>query len=339
MEGSHIDSLAEILLSRPVHMSRSSKDKKRVLSIQSHVVYGYVGNKAAVFPLQLLGFDVDVVNSVHFSNHTGHPGGVEGDVLNGHQLRSVLNGLKRNDLLDDIGHLLTGYIGSESFLRAVIDVLQTLRSRDGPNKRMRYVCDPVLGDSGKFYVPPELVLIYREEVIPFADVVTPNQFEVEKLTGISVESIGDAKRACKALHDLGPELVFITSMVLAEEQRDRRKEGENSIAIIASRRSKQEVGASGNCSEDEIWRIDSPIVPGCFTGTGDLCAALLLGHTARDSGNLQSSLEKVIGTMMSVIKRTAELSGDSVASRELKLIQSKVDIEHPPSLFKAKRIS
>ncbi|KAI2504631.1 Phosphomethylpyrimidine kinase [Fragilaria crotonensis] len=134
----------------------------RVLSIQSHVVSGYVGNKAAVFPLQLLGFDVDVVNSVHFSNHTGYPGGWTGEVLNGDQLRSILAGLDKNGLLHDVAHLLTGYIGSESFLTAVLEVLTTLRQHG----KVRFVCDPVLGDAGQFYVPQELVQVYREKVIP-----------------------------------------------------------------------------------------------------------------------------------------------------------------------------
>ncbi len=99
----------------------------RVLSIQSHVVHGYVGNKAAVFPLQLLGFDVDVINSVQFSNHTGYDKKWEGDVLNGDQLGLLMDGLERNDLLRHTGNLLTGYIGSESFLRAVMNVLSKLK--------------------------------------------------------------------------------------------------------------------------------------------------------------------------------------------------------------------
>ena len=78
-----------------------------------------MGNKSAVFPLQLLGFDVDVVNSVHFSNHTGYPNGFKGDILKGNQLKEILCGLEANDLLRDIGYVLTGYIGSQSFLEAV----------------------------------------------------------------------------------------------------------------------------------------------------------------------------------------------------------------------------
>jgi len=307
--------------------------RHRVLSIQSHVVHGYVGNKAAVFPLQLLGFDVDIVNSVHFSNHTGYPNGFEGDVLDGDQLKTILEGLKRNGLLENVGHVLTGYIGKETFLRGVIDVLQTLRNLSTEGKRVRYVCDPVLGDSGKFYVPQSLVAIYRDEVIPLADVVTPNQFEVEQLTGISVCNMEAAKRACRILHDMGPELVVITSLVFKDEG-DLVK-GDKTITILASSRVKSETGGY----DDELWSIDSPILPGRFTGTGDLCAALLLGWTAREPNNLPLVMQKVISTMYSVIKTTWEQSKSlNEKNNELRLIQSKKAIEEPPSLFEAQRI-
>lgn len=264
-----------------------------------------------------MGFDVDVVNSVHFSNHTGYSGGFEGDVLQGDQLRKILQGLERNGLLANAGHLLTGYIGSESFLRAVLDVLKALRSV----RTVRFVCDPVLGDAGEFYVPTELVKVYRDQVIPLADVVTPNQFEVEQLTGIAVKTVDDALQACSALHDIGPNLVFITSMVL---------ENDDTIAILASHQTES--------GELQAWRIDSPLLPGRYTGTGDLCAALLLGHSARSPMDLPAAMEHVANTMFAVIQRTHQCSGDSIASRELRLVQSKADIENPPSSLKAYRI-
>jgi len=145
-----------------------AEGNKRVLSIQSHVVSGYVGNKAAVFPLQLLGYDVDVINSVQFSNHTGYPFGWEGKVLDGSMLGTLVDGMENNGLLSHdggggIGNILTGYIGSESFLRAVVSVVNKLK---GYNSECRYVCDPVLGDMGKFYVPEGLVDIYKKDVLP-----------------------------------------------------------------------------------------------------------------------------------------------------------------------------
>ena len=157
------------------------------------IIHGHdsdVGNKSAVFPLQLLGFDVDVINSVHFSNHTGYPQGWEGDVLAGNQLHAILQGLQRNDLLENTQHVLTGYIGSESFLEAVLEVVHTLRSSqtttNGPECRVRFVCDPVLGDRGAFYVPQELVGLYREKVLPLADVVTPNEVRDVRRAALSV---------------------------------------------------------------------------------------------------------------------------------------------------------
>lgn len=266
-----------------------------------------------------------MVNSVHFSNHTGYKEGFEGDVLKGDQLRAIMAGLKRNDLLLEIGHVLTGYIGSESFLEAVIDVIKTVREGGA---KIRFVCDPVLGDKGKFYVPTELVALYREKVIPLADVLTPNQFEVEQLTGIAIKTMADAKRACRELHEMGPSLVFITSMELMLGSDD---DDSSSMAILASERS-----ADGTATA--AWKIDCPILPGHFTGTGDLCAALLLAHTAREANNIPAVMEKVINTMFAVLQRTVEAAGNSVKSRELRLIQSKDIIEDPPRRFKAERI-
>lgn len=278
-----------------------------------------MGNKAAVFPLQLLGFEVDVVNSVQFSNHTGYAEGWEGDVLKGDQLRNLLAGLDRNGLLSEAGHILTGYIGSESFLLAVLEVIDRVRKR---SPGVRYVCDPVLGDMGKFYVPKELVRVYREKVIPVADVVTPNQFEVEQLTGVRISSLDDAKQACQLLHDMGPSLVFITSCTFAETE----------MLIVASSRTQ-----SGTV---ELWCVACPILPGHYTGTGDLCAALLLAHTADAENNLKVAMEKVVNTMHAVIKRTYKHSNGSgdVRVQELRLIQSKSDIENSPSGFEAQRL-
>lgn len=131
-------------------------DQGRVLSIQSHVVHGYVGNKSATFPLQLLGFDVDPVNSVHFSNHTGYPGGFAGDVLKGEQLWALYEGLKKNGLAQAYTHVLTGYIGAVDFLRTVVRLVCDIRAQN-PDSNVPYYCDPVLGDNGKCYVPQALI--------------------------------------------------------------------------------------------------------------------------------------------------------------------------------------
>ncbi|KAH9739118.1 Pyridoxal kinase [Citrus sinensis] len=191
----------------------------RVLSIQSHTVQGYVGNKSAVFPLQLLGYDVDPIHSVQFSNHTGkllilllknslrtlRPD-IWCESFNLYKRRHKLvaqfslEGLEANNLLY-YTHLLTGYIGSVSFLNTILQVVEKLRSI---NPNLIYVCDPVMGDEGKLYVPSELVSVYREKVVPVASMLTPNQFEAEQLTGFRIGSEADGREACKILHAAGP---------------------------------------------------------------------------------------------------------------------------------------
>jgi len=301
-----------------------------------------VGNRAAVFPLQLLGFDVDFINSVHFACHTGYKHFPHGEVMNGDQLRTILDGLEVNGLLgnddedestkgDAIGSVLTGYIGSTTFLEAVLDVLAAVRHH---NPKARFVCDPVLGDDGQFYVPAELVEVYKSVVIPKADVVTPNQFETEKLTGIKVKTIVDARLACEALHKMGPSVVFITSAIFVEEGQNSKDDGDDdegnqNITIIASKKSGE---------QQELWRIDCPKIPGSFTGTGDVTASLLLGHIENYPDDLPLVMEKVINTMYVLIRRTHEAKGKTVRSTELRLVQSKDIIENPPSVFKATKL-
>lgn len=305
-----------------------------------------------------MGFDVDQVNSVQFSNHTGY-GAWEGEVLQGSQLLKLVDGMEENGILsDETGHILTGYIGSESFLRAVVTVVRKMKA---DNPQIRYVCDPVLGDIGRFYVPEQLVKIYKEEVIPFANVLTPNQFEVEQLTGIKIEnSVDQARRACSILHDIMGTLnsmVLITSIVFSEN--------EDSLGIFASKRHPGSEG--GPAYEDEQLIVYIPKLPGQFTGTGDICAALWLALTAdmdemrnNNESSLKQKLEHLAGTMNAIVQRTHQSSviklqkeGISsldakdeatrkkiVRSREMKLIQSASDIlNHPSTRFQAVRVS
>eukprot|EP00587_Corethron_hystrix_P007833 CAMPEP_0113331044 /NCGR_PEP_ID=MMETSP0010_2-20120614/22211_1 /TAXON_ID=216773 ORGANISM="Corethron hystrix, Strain 308" /NCGR_SAMPLE_ID=MMETSP0010_2 /ASSEMBLY_ACC=CAM_ASM_000155 /LENGTH=272 /DNA_ID=CAMNT_0000194149 /DNA_START=43 /DNA_END=861 /DNA_ORIENTATION=+ /assembly_acc=CAM_ASM_000155 len=239
----------------------------------------------------------------------------------------------------------------------------------------RYICDPVLGDGGKLYVPPELIKIYLEDIIPLADVVTPNQTEVEFLTKIKIRNLDDAVLACKKLHSMGPELVVITSIEFPDSMNNCE---ENDVVLFGSRRMKMKKDSY------EIYKVNIPKIPGRYTGTGDLCAALLLAHTshlmehqnenigpvhkpsedAKSTGTttdtrqtdpnvtLADILQNVAATMFSVIKRTYDFSCLAhskediyekkkfvIKSNELRLIQSKGDIEHPPSVASLKLAS
>ncbi|KAI8018913.1 Pyridoxal kinase [Camellia lanceoleosa] len=263
----------------------------RVLSIQSHTVQGYVGNKSAVFPLQLLGYDVDPINSVQFSNHTGYPT-FKGQVLNGQQLWELIEGLEANDLLF-YTHLLT-------------------------------VCDPVMGDEGKLYVPPELVAVYREKVVPVASMLTPNQFEAEQLTGLRIVSEQDGLEACNILHAAGPPKVVITSISI-----------DGNLRLIGSHQ--KEKGQS-----PEQFKIMIPKIPAYFTGTGDLMTALLLGWSNKYPNNLDKAAELAVSSVQALLLRTLndyKTAGydPQSSSLEIRLIQSQDDIRHPQVKYKAER--
>ncbi|EZA59105.1 Pyridoxal kinase [Ooceraea biroi] len=266
----------------------------RILSVQSHVVSGYVGNKSATFPLQLLGFEVDAINSVQLSNHTGYKV-FKGQILNDKDLDDLIDGLAQNGL-DDYTHLLTGYIGSASFLKRVAVLVKTLKSK---NLNLTYVCDPVMGDNGKMYVPEELKEIYKKEVVPLADVLTPNQYELELLTDQKVSNMTELQNAIKKLHQIGPQTVAVSS------------------------------------TDFILIKVDIPKIPATFTGSGDLFAALFLAHLYLQS-DMKAIMEKTINSLYSVLLNTYEhykVYADSemqlAKNMELRLIQSKNSIENP----------
>jgi len=285
-------------------------DCPRVLSVQSHVVHGYVGNRAAVFPLQLLGFEVDVINSVQFSCHTGYPA-ICGQKLDGKDLQVLVEGLAANEVLDH-DYLLTGYIGTASFLREVVRLLDRLP------KSCRYICDPVLGDNGKLYTSPELVDVYRAEVLPRVSILTPNQFEAELLTKSSITSVAEAAAACDALHSLGVATVFLTTLDVP----DATKGGEFVYMMLS------EPGR-------DKWLLQLPrIGGGPFTGTGDLTTAMLLAWTYVHPYEAPAALEKAGAVLQATIRETVRSHkgrtiGGKLVPPELRIISSKRAIEEP----------
>ncbi|XP_055610879.1 pyridoxal kinase-like [Uranotaenia lowii] len=291
----------------------------RVLAIQSHVAHGYVGNKCAAFPLQVLGFEVDNINSVQFSNHTGYENGFKGQMLNEKELSELYSGLEGNNLHLLYTHLLTGYVRDPCFLKEIASILKSLKST---NPKLIYLCDPVMGDDGFMYVPKELLPIYRNEIIPLADIATPNQYEAELLTERSIKSEAEARGAMEWFHRKGVETVCISS---AEFEKPNTlyafvsHENENS-----SQRYCIEIPKQGNGIR--------------FTGTGDLFAALFLAHATLTGFDMKTTLEKTVATVQAVIGNTLENIPEPVkegkvkvtsAQRELKLIQTKSRIECP----------
>ncbi|CAO1350547.1 unnamed protein product [Diamesa serratosioi] len=301
---------------------------RRVLSIQSHVVHGYCGNKSATFPLQLLGFDIDGINSVQLSNHTGYKT-MKGQVLNSEELDDLFQGLTANDIHLTYSHLLTGYVGNDSFLRQISKIIKTLRES---NPDLIYVCDPVMGDAGKMYVPETLLPIYRDEIIPLCDICTPNQFEVELITGKKIISEADAWEGMNWFHDKGVKIVVLSSSDIG---------GTSVLLAFLSCRNE-------NGSIDK-FKLTIPKQGGHInlTGTGDLFASLFLAHSSVLPNDLGRAFELTIASVQSVIATTFDsmtedmLSGKvkvSAQQRELKIIQSKIHIEEPKIKLKAVKV-
>ncbi|XP_063825590.1 pyridoxal kinase [Ostrinia nubilalis] len=287
----------------------SSDSTPRVLSIQSHVVHGYVGNKSAVFPLQVLGFEVDSINTVQFSTHTGYKH-IKGNVLKNEELEELVQGLTLNEV-DYYTHFLTGYSRSPDSLKQIAEIIKKLRQK---NPDLVYVCDPVMGDNGKMYVPEEILPVYRDIVVPLADILTPNQFEAELITGIQMKDLDGALKVVRALHDKGVKTVVISSTDLGDDK--------TMIGIASTK---------GSCYKIEMQKHDAS-----FTGTGDLLAALFLAWSHKTNNNVKLTLEKTIATMQSIVKdtyqraRAIQATGKvTPALIELRLIQNKKVIEEP----------
>ncbi|XP_038615916.1 pyridoxal kinase [Tachyglossus aculeatus] len=304
----------------------------RVLSIQSHVVRGYVGNRAAAFPLQVLGFEIDTVNSVQFSNHTGYAHW-KGQVLNSDELHELYEGLKLNKV-NKYDYVLTGYTRDKSFLEMVVDIIKELKQQ---NSKLVYVCDPVMGDKwngeGSMYVPEDLLPVYKEKVVPVSDIITPNQFEAELLTGRKIHTQEEALEVMDLLHSMGPETVVITSSDLPSSL------GSDYLIALGSQKKTKSDGSKVT----ERIRMEMRKVDAVFVGTGDLFAAMLLAWTHKHPNNLKVACEKTVSAMHHVLQRTIESAKaqagkgkkPSPAELELRMVQSKKDIENPEIIVKA----
>ena len=188
----------------------------RFLSLQSHVAYGYVGNRAATFPLQRLGHEVWAVNTVEFSNHTGY-GAWRGRTAPADQVAEIVQGIEALGLLPRCDALLTGYVGDAALADVVLDTARRVRAA---NAKAVWCCDPVLGDVDTgIYVKPGIDTFFRERAIPAADLVTPNHFELEHLTGRKVSTMDEALAAARSLLN-GPRLALITSLRRADAPAD-----------------------------------------------------------------------------------------------------------------------
>jgi pyridoxine kinase len=282
----------------------------RFLSLQSHVAYGYVGNRAATFPLQRLGHEVWAVNTVEFSNHTGY-GAWRGRTAPADQVADIVRGIEELGLLPRCDALLTGYVGDAALADVVLDTARRVRAA---NAKAVWCCDPVLGDVDTgIYVKSGIDTFFRERAIPAADLVTPNHFELEHLTGRKVSTMNEALAAARSLLN-GPRLALITSLRRADAPAD-------SIEMVA-------------VSPDAAWRIATPLIGFEIApnGTGDAVAALFSAHWI-ESGDVALALGKAASSIFAVLEATR-----AQGERELQLVAAQDRMVAPSRHFTAEKL-
>lgn len=281
-----------------------------ILSIQSHVVYGHVGNDAAVFPLQRLGHEVWAVHTVQFAAHTGY-GPPKGQVFDASHIRDVIDGIAARPDFATCEAVLSGYMGSSAIGEVILDAVKRVKSE---NPKALYACDPVLGDVGKgFFVHAEMPDFMRDYVVPQADIVTPNLFELEALTGIICKTLDNTKRALHALHDKGPSVILLTSAVIDETP-------ESSIDMIVS-------------DVQGMSRIRTPRLGFSPNGAGDLTAAIFLSSYLKNH-SAEDALAHAASSVHTILKATWKAGGG-----ELELITAQDALIAPPQLFAPESLS
>jgi pyridoxine kinase len=280
-----------------------------ILSIQSHVAYGHVGNAAATFPLQRIGVEVWPIHTVQFSNHTGY-GAWTGRVFEAAMITELVRGIAERGVLGRCDGVLSGYMGSAETGAAILDAVAQAKAA---NPKARYCCDPVIGDVGRgIYVRPGIPEFMRQHALPMADIVTPNQFELEHLVQRTSATARDALAAIDALHALGPRTILVTSLHTDATPDD-------AIDLLAS-------DASGR------FRVRTPKLPISVNGAGDAIAALFFAHYLR-SGSAAEAVARAASSVFGVLKRTAE-----AASREILLVDAQEEFVNPGRLFPAESI-
>jgi pyridoxine kinase len=280
-----------------------------LLSIQSHVVYGHVGNDAAVFPLQRLGIEVWPVHTVQFSNHPGY-GAWKGRVFEADVIRELVQGIDERGVLGTCNGVISGYMGSAEIGEAIVDAVARVKRA---NPAARYCCDPVIGDVGTgIYVRPGIPEFMKTRAVAAADVITPNQFELDYLAGTTTRTLAEACAAIKAVHALGPSIVLVTSLHTHDTP-------EGDIDLMAS-------------GPDGIFRVRTPKLPISVNGAGDAIAALFFAHALR-LGSMAEALARAASAIFGVLQYTAE-SG----SREIRLVAAQSEIVEPSTFFAVSKV-
>jgi pyridoxine kinase len=272
-----------------------------VLSVQSRVAYGHVGNAASVFPLQRLGIEAWALDTVAFSNHTGH-GQWRGSVVPAASIAELFEVVAALGVLPQIDAVLSGYLGDAATGPVLLDIIVRVRAA---NPRALFCVDPVIGDvdTGS-YVTTGIAEFFRDRALALADIVTPNLFELEYLTGARIASLAGAADAADALRARGPAIVLLTSLALEPGH----------MTMLAQ-------GPEG------AWAVETPHIPVMLNGCGDVTAALFLARLLLGD-SLPEALARTAASIFAVIETTARLG-----RLELALVAAQDELAAPSRRF------
>jgi pyridoxine kinase len=281
----------------------------QILSIQSHVAFGYVGNSAAVFPLQRLGHEVWPVLTVNFSNHTGY-GEWRGPLIAPTDVASVIEGISERGALPQVDAVLSGYQGDPAVGAVILDAVARVKAA---NPDAVYCCDPVMGDVGRgFFVRPGIPEFMRDQVVPAADVITPNHFELDFLAGRTTTTLDEVVDAVDVVRATGPRDVLVTSVIHGDL-------GAEELDLVA-------------VSDEGAWAVTTPLLPITPNGGGDVTAAVYLAHL-RTTGSPAAALGLTANTMFAILETTL-----TSGRRELELVAAQEAIAAPPARFEPRRL-
>jgi pyridoxine kinase len=280
-----------------------------ILSIQSHVTFGHVGNAAATFPMQRLGHEVWPIHTVQFSNHTGY-GAWRGQVFDAGLIGECVAGMAERGVLGACDGVLSGYMGSADTGIAILSAVATVKAE---HPGALYCCDPVIGDVGRgVFVRPGIAEFMRDRAVPAADIITPNQFELELLCGAPATSIEAARVGLATVHATGPQVILVTSFLGEDTPAE-------AIDLLAS-------------DGQDLFRVRTPKLDISVNGAGDAIAALFFVHML-ETRSVPDALARAASSVYGLLRRTAD-----AGSREILLVAAQDEFVTPTTTFAPERI-
>ncbi|KLV03816.1 pyridoxamine kinase [Photobacterium aquae] len=278
---------------------------KGILSIQSHVVYGHAGNSSAVFPLQRMGFEVWPIHTVQFSNHTQYKEGWTGRAFNAQDISDLVDGINNIGQLTNCEAILSGYQGSAEQCLAIKASVEKVKAA---NPNALYVCDPVMGAPDKgCIVAPGIAEHLINTLMPMADIIVPNQFELSQFADMAIESLEDAIKACQVALSKGPKMVLVKHLHSVSDEK---------FSMMLA-------------TAEGCWLAQRPHLP--FdkqpVGVGDLISALFTGQFLA-IGNAVEAFAHCNDACYAVLKATADRG-----EWELQTIAAQNEIVTPTERF------